>query len=55
MDCAIYDWETSGPDRQQSDWRDRRSLLESHLKRAFPMIVDGRFLAIVRALDRPAG
>ena len=55
MDCTIYDWEASGPSREQSDWRDRRSLLESHLKRAFPMIVDKRFLEIVRALDKPVG
>ncbi|MFA9200755.1 MAG: hypothetical protein ACEQR8_06145 [Cypionkella sp.] len=48
MDCTIYEWEGG------HDPLDRRIRLRRSLKRAFPVIVDDRFRAMLRALNHSA-
>jgi hypothetical protein len=55
MDCTVYDWEAAVDARSRASERERRAQLESNLKRAFPMIVDERFMEILRALDGEEG
>ncbi len=48
MDCTVYEWEAG---RHSGD---RRARLRQSLKRAFPIIVDDRFRAMLRALGEGA-
>ncbi|MGX7951012.1 hypothetical protein ACWPM1_00450 [Tsuneonella sp. HG249] len=49
MDCTIYEWEAP----VQSGRPEARATLGRDLKRVFPVIVDEKFMVLLRALDRP--